>query len=41
MRQKRLPAAKRMASQLSQGSPTAMAEAKRLIDMSRKAAKRK
>ena len=29
-----LPAAKRMASQLSQGSATAMAEAKRLIDMS-------
>ena len=29
-----LTAAKRMASQLSQGSPTAMAEAKRLIDMS-------
>ena len=27
------PAAKRMASQLSQGSATAMAEAKRLIDM--------
>ncbi|MEL0020415.1 MAG: enoyl-CoA hydratase/isomerase family protein [Rickettsiales bacterium] len=29
-----LPAAKRMAAQLSQGSATAMAEAKRLIDMS-------